>query len=66
MVRNDGAFLGESLYVLGLFFEETHRNKEWEIRVLVACVLEHLVQNSLHIFPNSVAPRLDHHATADC
>ena len=35
-----------------------------KIGVLVSSILEHLVQHALHVFPQRIAPRLDHHAAA--
>ena len=65
MMRHHGAFLGESLDVGRLFFQVTQRNEERKIGVLMARVFEHLVQHSLHVFPDGIAPRLDDHAAAD-
>ncbi len=65
MMRDDGAFLGESLDVLGFLFQETHRDEQGEVRVLMPRLLETAIQLLLHVLPDGVAPGLDHHAAAD-
>ena len=64
VMRDDRAFLGETLDVLGFLFEIAERDEEREVGVLVAGRLEHLVELRLHLFPDAVAPRLDDHAAA--
>ena len=65
MVGNHGTLFGESLDVLRLLLQVAHGDKEGEIGVLVAGFLEHAVEHGLHIFPESVTPRFDHHAASD-
>jgi hypothetical protein len=64
VVGDDRALLGEALDVLGLLLEERQRDEQREVRVDVAGVLEHAVEDPLHVLPQRVAPRLDHHAAA--
>ena len=63
-MRNNGAFLGEAFDVLGFLGEVTQRNEKREVGVLVAGGLEHRVELTLHVFPNTVAPRANDHAAA--
>ena len=65
MVGDDGAFLGEPLDVLGLLFQEAHRDEQRKIGVLVPGRLEHRVELPLDVLPDGVAPGLDDHAAAD-
>ncbi len=65
VVGDDCALLGEPFDVFRFLFEETHRDKEWEVGVLVTGFFEHPIECPLHVFPESVAPGLDHHAPAD-
>ena len=58
------ALLGEALHVFGFLLQERQRDEQREVRVLVARVLEHAVEHALHVLPQGVAPRLDHHAAA--
>src|SRR5206468_7973327 len=58
------AFLGEALHVFRLFREITQRNKKREVSVAMASRAKHAVKLTLHVFPNSVTPRTNHHATA--
>ena len=58
------AFLRKTFHVLGFAREERFWNQQWEIGVLNAGLLEHAVQDVLHLFPNRIAVRLDHHAAA--
>ena len=64
VMRHDGAFLGEAFDVLRFFREIAQRNEKREVGVLVPGRLEHGVELALHVFPDAVAPRLDHHAAA--
>ena len=64
-MRDDRAFLGEALDVLGLLLQVAQRNEQREVGVLVAGGLEHPVEQPLHVLPERVAPRLDDHAAAD-
>ena len=65
MMRDDRALLREPFDVLRFLLEERERDEEREVRVHVAGVLEHPVQRPLDVFPDAVAPRLDHHAPAN-
>ena len=65
VVRHHGALLGESGHVLCFFAEEGFRNEEGEICVLYSGFLKGFVQDGLHLFPDGIAVRLDHHAAAD-
>src|SRR5262249_33644214 len=62
MMRDNGAFLGKAGGHLLFAFEKGFRDKEREISVDVAGVLEHAVESALHSFPNRIAVRLDDHA----
>ena len=64
-VRHHRAFLGEALHVRRFLLEITQRNEERKIRVPMSGRLEHGIELALHVFPNAVAPRTDHHAAAD-
>src|SRR5206468_12389879 len=57
--------LGEPLDVLSFFREETHRNEQWEVGVLMAGRLDQVVERPLHQLPHAVAVRPDDHAAAD-
>ena len=62
---NNCTFLGEALHMLCLTSEEALRDKQWEIGVLDAELLEFLVELALDLFPYSVAVRLYNHAAAN-
>src|SRR6476659_4575152 len=62
---NDRAFLGETFDMLRFFLHIAERNEEREVSVLMPGRLEHGVERPLHVFPDAVAPGLDHHATTD-
>ncbi len=64
MMGHDRAFLGEAFDVLRLFLHVAERNEEREIGVAMPGRLEHAVERPLHVFPDAVAPRFDHHAAA--
>ena len=64
VVRDDRAFLGEALDVLGLLLQEAQRNEQRKVGVLVARGLEHAVEHALHVLPDRPAPGLDDHAAA--
>src|SRR6185503_6863520 len=63
-MRDDSAFLGKTLGMLLFFFEKRFRYKKREVSVLMACRLEHIVQCTLHLFPDRVTIRFDHHTAA--
>src|SRR5437899_3623156 len=62
-VCDDRAFLGEALDVFRLLREITQRNKKREVSIAMASRAKHAVALTLHVFPNSVTPRTNHHAT---
>ena len=64
VMRDHRAFLGEAFHVLRFLREVAERNEEREVGVLVAGGLEHRIELPLHVFPDAVAPGLDHHAAA--
>ncbi len=63
-MRDNGAFLGEALDMLGFPGEVTQRNKQGEVRITMPSGAKHPVELALHVLPNAVAPRANHHATA--
>ena len=63
-VRDDSAFLGEALHVLGFLGQEALRNEQREVGVDVAQLLEAVVQPALHHLPDAVAVGPDDHAAA--
>ena len=64
VVSDDRAFLREPLDVLGFLLEEALGDEQRKVGVLVPGGLEHAVEDALDVFPDGVAPGLDHHATA--
>ena len=66
IVGNNGTFFCKTLDVLGLTAEVRLGDKEWEIGVLYAGSLEHIVKGALHLFPNCVAIWLDDHTATNC
>ena len=62
VMRNHGAFLGESLHMLRFPAQEGLWYEKREISVLHARFLEHTVQDRLHLFPYGIAIGLDYHA----
>ena len=63
-VGDDRAFLGEAFDVFRFLREITQRNEKREISVAMAGRAKHGVELTLHVFPNPVTPRSNHHATA--
>src|SRR6266699_1780328 len=63
-MRDERNLLRESFDVLGLLREVAHRDEEWEVRVLVAARLNHVIERALHQLPDAVAVRPDDHAAA--
>ena len=63
-VGDYGAFFGEAFDVFGFFREITQRNKKRKIGVAMAGRAKHRIELALHVFPDPVAPRTNHHATA--
>ena len=63
-MRDDGAFFGEAFDVLRFLGEITQRNEKREIGVAMAGRRNMRVELTLHVFPDPVAPRTNHHATA--
>ncbi len=66
IVRNHGALLGEPFDMIGLPAEKRFRDEKREVGVHMSCVLEHLVQRSLHLLPDCVSVRFDNHTAAHC
>ena len=64
MVRDDRHLLGEAFHVLGFLGDEAHRNEQREVAVVVAGILDALVELGLDALPHAPAPRLDDHAAA--
>jgi hypothetical protein len=64
-VRDDGAFLGETLDVGRFLFEITQRNKKGKVSVAMPRRLEHGVELPLHVFPDAIAPWTNDHAAAN-
>ena len=60
-----GQFRREPFHVLGLFFQETLRNQQREVNVLVPQSFEAAVEFTLQVLPNRVAVGLDDHAALD-
>ena len=65
VVGNHGAFFGEAFYMLGFTAEERLGDEEGEVSVLVAGGFEHVVEGTLHFFPDGVAIWFDDHASAN-
>ena len=63
-VGDHGQFGGEALHVLRFLFEETLGDQHREVGVDVPGLLEHAVENRLHLFPDPVSVGLDDHRTA--
>ena len=61
-MRNDRAFLGKSFDVLSFLRQITQRNEERKVGVAMSGGAEHGIELALHVFPNAVSPRPDHHA----
>ena len=64
-MRDHSAFFGEALRMLFFFLQERFRHEERKVGILMPGRLEHIVQGSLHLFPDRKAVRLDHHAAAN-
>ena len=64
VVGDHGTLLGEALDVFSLAGEEALWNEQWEVGVLHAHLLKVSVQGGLHLLPDSIAVRLDDHASA--
>jgi hypothetical protein len=61
-VGDDGQLRVEALDVLGLLLQVALGDEQREVGVLVAQVLEHLVQDALHVLPDGIAIGTDDHA----
>ena len=64
MMRDDGALGGEALGMLRFLFEVAQGDEQREVGIHVAGFLEHHVELTLHVLPQTIAPRLDDHAAA--
>ena len=62
----NGTFFGEAFYMFGFLAQEWFRDQQREVSIYVACFLEHIVEDTLHLFPNCISVRLDHHTAAYC
>ena len=58
-------FLREPLDVLRFLRQQTHRDEQREIRVTVARGAQHIVERTLHQFPDAIAIGPDDHRAAD-
>ena len=56
-----GTFLCKTLDMFSLTAEVRLWDKQWEVGILHTSLLEHSVKHALHLFPDSIAVRLDHH-----
>ena len=63
IVGYHGAFLGESFSIFFFFFEQAFGHKQREIGIHVTCFFEHVIELSLHFFPNGIAIGFDDHTT---
>src|SRR6476469_9786445 len=63
-MRKDGALFRKPLGMFFLLLQERFRYKKRKIGVNVSGRLEHIVQSALHLFPDRITVRLDHHAAA--
>ena len=61
IVCHHRTFLGETFHVFCLTAQVRFRNQQREIGVHMSCSLEHIVQDALHLFPDSISVRLDYH-----
>ena len=64
IVGYHGTLFGKALHMLCLFREEALGDKQGEVCVLYSGLLEHIVKYTLHLFPDCIAVRLDHHTAA--
>ena len=51
--------------VVSFFTKERFRNKQGEIGIYVTGFFEHVIQVTLHLFPDCITVRFDYHATAN-
>ena len=59
-------FLRKTFHVLRLAAEERLRDEERKICIHMSCFLEHLVEHLVHLLPDSITVRLDHHTASYC
>ena len=64
VMGNHGAFLGEALHMLGFLAQERLGYEQGKICVLHASLLEHVVQDALHLFPNGISIGFYDHAAS--
>ena len=64
MVSHHGALSGEAFSALSFFFKVGKWDEEGKVGVLMASLFEIFIKLLLDVFPESVAPRLDDHASA--
>src|SRR3546814_15122519 len=60
------AFLSKAFHMRGFLCKKGFGNKKREICIGMAGIFKHLVQRSLHLFPDGIAVWLDHHASPYC
>ena len=65
IMRHYRALFGKALHMVGLLAEKGLGDKQREIGIFMAGLLEHRVQLALHLLPNRVTVRFDHHAPPD-
>ena len=66
IMGHHGALLGEAFHMLGFLGEERLRDKQWEVGILRASLLEHQVELVLHLLPDGITIGFDHHTSAYC
>jgi len=65
VVGDHRALFGKPFDVLGFLLEERLGDEEREVGIDVPSLLEHIVESSLHEFPDGVAMGFDNHAPAN-
>ena len=65
VMGNHRALLCEACHVLGFLAEERFGDEQREISVLDAGLLEHAVQNGLHLFPDGISVWFYDHTSSD-
>ena len=65
VMGHHGALLGKPLDMMRLLAEKRLRDKQREISVFMPGIFEHLIQRTLHLFPDRITVRFDHHTSAN-
>ena len=65
-MRDDSTLLSEALDVVGLLAQEALGDEEGEVRIVVPCLLKHIIELTLHALPDSIAIGLDDHTATHC